>query len=453
MSLSLPAKVKITCALLAVMVVLIVTGILWSGMIGHNDSQNWQVCQSITGKVSIIDSSGYYFKGFATIWTYPRAMQAYYSASTKEGGPQDDSIRVTFNDGGTAHISSFVKIQLPTDNEHRMLMHQDFNANPANVLDAVRSHLTNCIKSTGPMMSASENQASRKAEFNQVVEEQLAKGLFEMRRTEVELKDVSESTPQPGPDGKPITTEKKAHVMATEVVLGDNGKPVIVQASPLDRYRIGILQFSVTETQYDEQTLAQFAAKKESYLKAEQAKAQRQEEYQQRLMVTEKGLRQVAEIKAEENQKKERALIQATQAAEVAVITKTQAVTAAEQKVEVAAKAQAEAETLKKIAQIKADTAEIDKKATISAAEAKQKEIELGGGLAEKDRILATIKADRDAKVAAALAGIKVPGVVIVGGDGKDGKGASLTETLMNLLLLRATGVLPAEPRAAKCPN
>ena len=83
-------------------------------------------------------------------------------------------------------------------------------------------------------------------------------------------------------------------------------------------------------------------------------------------MVTEKGLRQVAEITAEENQKKERALIQANQAAEVAVITKTQAVTAAEQKVEVAAKSQAEAETLKKIAQIKAETAEIDKKATIA---------------------------------------------------------------------------------------
>ena len=92
--------------------------------------------------------------------------------------------------------------------------------------------------------------------------------------------------------------------MATEIVLGDNGKPVIVQPSPLARYKIGILQFSVTETQYDDKTLEQFAAKKESYLKAEQAKAERQQEYQQRLMVTEKGLRQVAEITAEENQKK-----------------------------------------------------------------------------------------------------------------------------------------------------
>ena len=77
----------------------------------------------------------------------------------------------------------------------------------------------------------------------------------------------------------------------------------------------------------------------------------------------------------------------------------------------------------------------------ISAAEAKAKEIEIAGGLSEKDRILATIKADRDAKVAAALAGIKTPGVVIVGGQ-EGGKSGDMTGTLMNLLLLKSTGVL-----------
>src|SRR5208337_1967358 len=400
---STSAKVKIVSAAVAALFMLIVLATLWGGLIGHNDNQNWQVCQSVTGKMTVIDTAGYYFKGFATVTTYPRSMQAYYSASTKEGGPQDDSIRVTFNDSGTAHISSFVKVQLPSTEAERLMLHQDFNANIVNVSDAVKAHLTNCIKSTGPMMSASENQASRKAEFNQVVEEQLTQGLFEMRRTEVELKDVAEAA-QVGPDGKPVASEKKAHVMATEIVLGDNGKPVIVQPSPLARYKIAILQFSVTETQYDEKTLEQFAAKKESYLKAEQAKAERQQEYQQRLMVTEKGLRQVAEITAEENQKKARALI-----------TKTQAVTVAEQAVEVASKAKNEADMLKQIAQVKSETAEINKRATISAAEAKQKEIELGGGLSQKDQILATIKADLDVKVAEALAHVQVPGTVIIG--------------------------------------
>jgi hypothetical protein len=415
------------------------------GLLGYNNTHEYQVYQSLTGNVSIIDNPGYYYKGFGTVWTYPRSMQCYYSASHKEGGNEDDSIRVTFNDGGTAKISSFVKVQFPTSPEHRLLLHQDFSANPANVADAVRSHLVNCIKSTGPMMSASENQASRKAEFNQVVEEQLVKGLFEMRRTEVELADTSqmEATGAIGPDGKPIMQEKKTKVAATEIVL-DGGKPVVVQVSPLDRYKIGIIQFSVTETEYDEQTLQQFAAKKQSYLAAEQAKAQRQEEQQQRLMIVEKGLRQVAETEAAANLEKKKATVAAQQQQEVAVIKKQQAVTEAQQKVEVAEQERKEAETRKAIAALKAETAEIDKKATIAAAEAKQKEIELGGGLSEKDKILATIKAERDAKVAEALAGIKTPSVVIVGGEGKEGKGADLTTTLMNLLLLKSTGVLPA---------
>ena len=233
--------------------------------------------------------------------------------------------------------------------------------------------------------------------------------------------------------------ERKAKVAATEIVRNAKGQPIVVQESPLNRYGILVTQFSVTETEYDPKTLEQFAAKKQSYLAAEQAKAQRQEEQQQRLMIIERGLRQVAETEAAANLEKKKATVAAQQEQEVAVIRKAEAVTKAQQKVEVALQDKQEAETLKAIAQIKAERAELDKKAVISAAEAKAKEIEIAGGLSEKDRILATIKADRDAKVAAALAGIKTPSVVIVGGEGKSG---DMTGTLMNLLLLKSTGVL-----------
>ena len=49
-------------------------------MVGHNNLQDYQVYQSVGGSVSIIDTSGYYSKGFATVWTVPRSMQCYYSA-------------------------------------------------------------------------------------------------------------------------------------------------------------------------------------------------------------------------------------------------------------------------------------------------------------------------------------------------------------------------------------
>ena len=166
-------QVKLAAAGIVTFLALVLVGIMWGGLVGHNNLQDYQVYQSVTGNVSVVDNSGYYSKWFATVWTVPRSMQHFYSASDKEGGVGDDSIRVTFNDGGTAQISSFVKIQLPADEPHRLLIHQDFSSNQLSIVEAVKAHLTNCIKSTGPMMSASENQASRKAEFNQVVEEQL----------------------------------------------------------------------------------------------------------------------------------------------------------------------------------------------------------------------------------------------------------------------------------------
>jgi hypothetical protein len=412
---------RATAAAMGVVLGLVVTAIFWHGLIGHNNDSNWQVYQSPTGSVTVIDGPGFYGKWFGSVWEYPRAMEARYE--------NDQAVKVTFNDGGTAKVDSFVRIQMPTEGEQRRRLHRDFGGSAHNILASVRSHLTNCLKASGPVMSASQNQASRKAEFNQIVEEQLERGLFAMRSTQVELDDMA--IVEDG--GK----EKKARVAATEIVHHE-GKPVVIQTSPLKQYGITILQFSITDIEYDAQTLAQFASKKDSYLNAERSKAQRQEEVQQRLMVTEKGLRQVAEITAEENQVRARALIQAQQAADVAVIAKAQAVTDAQRKVEVAQQAKAESETLREIARIEAQTAELHKQSAVSLAEAKQKEIELGGGISDEKRVLATIAAERDAKVAAALAGVQVPGVVIGNGGGGNSDGS-----LMNLVLLKAMGVLP----------
>jgi hypothetical protein len=438
---------RVTAAIGAAALVLVIGLIGLYGIVGHNNDQNWQVLQSPGGTVTVIDQPGYYFKGFGTVWTYPRTMEAFYSSHPDENNGTDESIRVTFNDAGNAQVSSYVRVQLPTDTEKRRLMHRDFQANTDYIKGAIRAHLVNCIKASGPVMSASENQSSRKAEFNQIVEEQLAQGLFKMRRTSITLDDLVEIE-DGGFDeaGNKVVREKKAVVQATEIVNDASGRPIVIQPSPLSHYGLSILQFSITDIDYDAQTLAQFSAKKESYLNAERSKAQRQEEVQQRLMIEEKGRRQIAEIEAEENQKKAKALIQAQQAAEVAEIDKKRAVTDAQRKVEVAMQSQREAETLKQIAKIEADTAELKKAATISVAEGKQKEIELGGGISDEKRVLAEIAAKRDVNVAEALSKVNVPSTVIVGGDGS---GGSMTENLLNMALLKSTGILK-EPVESK---
>jgi hypothetical protein len=428
-------------ASLILTVFLLVGGmVFFNCLVGHNDLHHWQVVQSPFGEVTIRDTPGYYVKGWSSVWTYPRAMDAYYGKPSKEN-PVDDSIKAGFNDGGTADVSSYVRIILPTTNEQRLLIHQRFNANPENLASAVRAHLTNCINAAGPVMSASENQASRKSEFNQIVEDQLSQGLFKMRRTTIELDDLSVIEEAKDENGNKITHEKKARVQATELVRGQDGKPIVIQESPLRPYGITIDQFSITHIDYDPTTLDQFAAKKKSYLAAEQAKAERQQEVQQRLMIEERGRRQVAEVQATENQKKEQAVIQAEQKAQVAIINKAEAVTAAQQRTEVAEQNRQETEKLREIAAIKVQTAELEKKASIARAEATQKSIELGGGISEKERVLAEYEMKARIGVADALAKTQAPGVLIAGGAG----GGDANGGLLSLMFLKSLGVLPSK--------
>lgn len=474
-------KPVVAVIVLGVVLIALISG--FSGCVGRNDFQTYQIKQGINGTVDVIDDSGWYSRGFATVYTYPRSVQVFYSESPKEGTTEDESIVVHFNDGGTAKISVMAQYQLPTDAEKRKHLHQTFG-NVEAVNQAVRAHLINCVKNTGPMMSATENQAARKGEFNQVVEEQLRKGIYAMRRVEVELKDKPSATTQPV--GAPIAAPIK--VWATEIVTDiKTGAPIIVEKSALEEYGIVIQQFSITGTNYDDATKAQFAAKQGSFLAAEKSKAQREAEVQQTLMVEQKGLREKAEIEAAENVKKQQLVIQAQTKAEVAEQEKIQAETVAAQALSVAKltketaemkasqdlevkriAAEAEATAIKTQAQgvaaaaqiksqqdvlvseLKAKQAEQEAKAIEVLAKAEQQKIALSGALSEKDRLLMELDSKTKIGVADAISKINVP-ATIIGGNAGESKG-NVTESLMNMTLLRALNIIPPQTAPNKVP-
>ena len=59
-------RVKLAAAGIVTFLALVLVGIMWGGLVGHNDLQNYQVYQSVAGNVSIVDTAGYYLKCFAT---------------------------------------------------------------------------------------------------------------------------------------------------------------------------------------------------------------------------------------------------------------------------------------------------------------------------------------------------------------------------------------------------
>jgi len=435
------------------LIILIVCGCFWGGLVGKNEATAWQIKQGVGGNVTIQDKAGYYFKGFATITTYPRYVSQRWNDDHGDGAKSIESIRTTFNDGGTAQISTDIRYATPSSDEARKLFHQQFGGNIKNATIAVKSHLTNCVKASGPLMSATENQAARKSEFTQLVEDQTTKGLYAMERISKEVPIVQ--TADEIANGVKVRTEP---VLLTKLVLDESGLPVVSKVSPLKIYDITVLQFSITETVYDKETLKQFIAKKASFLAAEQSKADKIKfaqakmstvaEYAQQIAI-EKGKAEMimmtqttdarrdaelATIAAQKNVdvaalSKEQADIAATQLLSVATIEKDAALMVASQGFEVAEIAAKEANELKK--------------AVIAEAEGKQKAIELSGAITEETEILAKIAAQRDVSISANYAQIKVPSTIFMGGGSKEGGSANYFGNLMSYALAQNTGLLP----------
>ncbi len=420
------------------------------GGFGMNNVQDWQVMQSVLGEITIIDAPGWYLKKFGTTWTYSRAIQKEYvgDARTDDDGivsNAGDSIRATFNDGGESWHSTMIRFATPKTAEKRLLAHRQFSGNQSNMADSVRAHMVNCLKATAPLMSSSEHQSARKAEFRQITEDMMRDGIYRMRKITKILKDETDT------EGTPIT------IFATEIITDKDGNAIIAQVSPLKMYGFEILQFSITSTAYDKKTREKFAAKKDAFLRAEQAKADRENEVQQRLMVIEKGKRELAEVEAAANMEKKTAVVNADREAEVAEIQAAQLVAVAIQaKLEAQTKAQRQVEVAKLLEEeqtILARAAAKEAEAIRILASAKEEQIIRGGAVTEKDRVLAEIAADRDVRVAEMLASIEVPRTLIVGGSNGQGDGQGvMMQQLINLALLKNTGIIEDNRRSVKIP-
>lgn len=261
-------------------------------------------------------------------------------------------------------------------------------------------------------------------------------------------RDVTDSS------GKDIT------IYTTEIIRDKDGHPLIANESPLHDYGITVVQFSVTGTEYDPTTRAQFAAKKESFLAAEKSKAQREQEVQQRLMTIEKGLREKAEVEAVANKEKATAEIQAQQKVAVAEQEKKEAVVRASREVEIAEQAKKQAETLAaqklsvtniekeqalvkanqelEVARLATESAKQRAEAIITLAKAEQDKIRLGGAISESVRVLAEIAAERDVNVAKALANVAMPQIWINGGSAS---GGDINSQLLSLGLIKWAGI------------
>lgn len=463
--------------------------LLWT-LFAKNQADHWQVLQYPNGAVEIRNRPGWYPTYFARITTYPRMISVYATKDSRPESPGDDSVKAWFNDGGTADISWVVRVTTPCPSEaeesnpelmEKMVLkqrefHRQFTGNVANAKNAVRSAVRNVIQQTGPIMSSTENQSARKGEFWHEVYSQLKDGMFAMKPVVIKtntgvatmlqaMKKGSETTDNVGSLRTSVAARKDASrpavgsvleehsitasetVMAAEIVRDPKtGKPVIASPSALEQYGMEVLQFSILDTDYDEETVKKFGAKKQLYLQAEQSKAATIQNVQERFKRVAQGEREIAEEQwtAEKDRAEKRIQAETTQEKELTI--KETLRVEAETKALVAEVKKKLQQTLQKIADIKAQVAENDKLAAEIAAKAREQQIEIAGAISDRDKGLGEIQVQEMEAVSLALRNLKVPDTVILSPDAlQPSGGTAMEQALPSLQLLKTFGLLKGD--------
>lgn len=337
--------------------------------LGHlfetNDSGYVQVKQAAgTGTMTVRTTPGTYIQNFATISTYK-------VSDTYDFNVEGQGIPVRFNDSSTAEVYGSIKYRLPTGEEKLLQLHQDFRAYDAVLAQLIRPVVEAVLIQTATMFSSEEIYSTRRADFVDLVNQQIKAGIFATTYSESLKKDEDGNT----------FLQRSMSVRRSET-----GAPYISEPSTFQRYGIELVQLVLSDIDFDPKT--------------DELIAKRKEAEQERIVAKSKAERAKQDAVTAEAQGK--ANIATAEAA--ALVEKKTAVIAAEREKEVAAQ-----QALK---------AEEEKKAIIAKgqADAEAARLKVQAGLTPLDK--ANIERDTAIGVAEKLAGIKFPQMMVIGGGG-----------------------------------
>ncbi len=222
-------------------------------------------------------------------------------------------------------------------------LHKAFRSNQGVANKLIKPVTEEGMNLTAGLMTSEDAYATKRAIFTELAKDQIANGKYETKLKIIIQKDNA--------TGK--TVQKQVPVIKP----GEDGQPIHVK-SDLKVYGIGLIGFQLNDPGFEKKTLEQISKKREATMAIITAKANAEKAKQETITAEENGKRDVMLARYEKEVEKEKAIVEAAQKAEVAVIkakqqvdvaeqAKLEALVRASQKVEVAEQAKLEAEQLK----------------------------------------------------------------------------------------------------------
>lgn len=294
-------------------------GLALVGQILETNSAGYvQVKQAAgSGKMSVRSEPGVYYQGFGSITTYK--LSDIYDFNSERIG-------VTFGDSSTAEIGGQIKYILPSGEEQVLLINRDFRSDDNLQVQLIRQSVMSVLKQTASMFNSEDVYSTRRADFINLVNEQIKNGLYATDYSENVRKDE---------DGNTFLSR------SVTVRRDDHGRPYISEPSAFKRYGVEVVQLVINNIEFDDATKALIAKRKEAEQERVVAKSKAERAKQDAITAEAQGKANVATAEAEALVVKKKAVIEAEKEKEVA---EQQALQAVEEKKAIIARGQAEAE-------------------------------------------------------------------------------------------------------------
>ncbi len=425
-----PAGMRRMLGWLLILLILAGCGISCVGMFENVPAGFICVIQSpIDGELTVYTEPGLKLQKFGKVTLYPRAgvfefnqpVDPNDTSQVRYYNPaQDDSLKITFNDGGEAWISGSIRYEYPLEVKKMEVLHKMFYGHDNVKRGLIEKTVERSIYMSGPLMSSIDSFMSRRADLPKVIEDQARNGLYDVITRDIIMEDE-------------FTKEKKTIKQAEPIK--DSGSPGGLkrqEESVLSKYGITLSNFTTNNISYSpkvqQRVDALFAAASDIQVATLNAKKAEQD----RKTAEEKGK---ADAATAEWRAKTRAAEETENARKIATIQRIEA----DRDKEVAV---IEANKKREVAEQEKVTAGLYKDAQILRAEAdatyKRKVMEADGALAQK---LEAYKyaVDKFTAAIAAYQGAWVPQIVTGGQAGGQANGqGNAAMTMMEFLSIKA---------------
>lgn len=289
-------------------IVLLIVGLFMIDRIGEDVPNDKIVVNQFpyTGELAVWANPGFNFQWFGTTTEYEKAFQFWFGS---EGKGRARSI--VFNDAGNGAILGSVRILLPRSPNAMEKIHTEFASQENLELELIAPTINKVITATGPLLSSYESYAAKKNDLIYFIEDQLRYGIYKTSIVEETITD-------------PITGERKNIRKAERTPSNDpneNGWER-QETAPFFTYKLDLAQLSVDNIEYDQTIIDQIKAQQDAAMAVQTSIAEAKRAEQDALKEEALGKQKVARARAEQMVTKEKAVVEAEQKRDVAMLEK-----------------------------------------------------------------------------------------------------------------------------------